>query len=182
MAKNIYDDPEDTYFNNLSSNSSGVNLRVAGMERGVELDPNAGFSGGDKVDFKSLAAKIGKVQAMYKLGVLFHEGAEGVKKDLRKSMKWILKALENDYPPAMSFLGSLYAKGDGVTVNKAKALELWNKAMVLWDCEGCCYLSMAYYEGDGVIKDRVMAGKLWLRYLSLAEQAQKEQLGLVTIH
>jgi hypothetical protein len=136
----------------------------------------------DKVDFKRLAAKIGYVQAMYRLGLLYHEGYEGVKKDLRKSMKWLLKAIENDYAPAMTFLGRLYARGEGVTVNKSKAIELWKKSVALGDCLGYLYLAVAYKNGDGVIRDVAEGDSLFLRCLDLVEYAKKEYLGLMTIH
>ncbi|MDR1872260.1 MAG: sel1 repeat family protein [Deltaproteobacteria bacterium] len=132
-----------------------------------------GISGGNNVNFKRLAAKIGKGKAMFRLGVFFHEGYGGVKKDVRQSMKWIMKAIKNEYAPAMSYLGVIYNTGDGVTVNKAKAIELWNKAMALGDCLGYLYMAVAYKNGDGVIRDVVKADLLWSRFLELAEQSEK---------
>ncbi|MDR1872262.1 MAG: sel1 repeat family protein [Deltaproteobacteria bacterium] len=175
MAGYIFKILEGISSNYIISNNSDASVRDSGLNCGIVIKPSAGYSVDDEVALITQAAQMGLVPSMFTLGFLYHEGAKGVKKDFEKSMEWLLKAIENEYAPAMSYLGFIYYRGDGVTVNKTKAIELWNKAMALGDFISCFHLSLAYKRGDGVIQDEVIAEKLWLRYLELKERYEKEE-------
>lgn len=61
----------------------------------------------------------------------------------------LLKRAKDGDAEAMLFLGRMYYKGDGITVNKAKAKEWWEKAAVLGHAEAMYNLGRMYYKGAG---------------------------------
>ena len=54
----------------------------------------------------------------------YHLLGEVFPKDLPNALKWLEKAVEQDYAPAMTSLAAMYMFGDGVKVNGKKAVEL----------------------------------------------------------
>ena len=58
--------------------------------------------------------------------------------------------------------GCRYYKGDGVSVDKQKAVELWRKAAELGNDKAQYNLGIMYFEGDGVAKD-VSESEKWLK-------------------
>ena len=59
------------------------------------------------------AAEQNHPQALYRLGVLYHNGL-GVEKDEKEAVKWYRKAAEYNLPEAQTAIGDMYAKGQGV--------------------------------------------------------------------
>jgi hypothetical protein len=63
------------------------------------------------------------------IGFLYHYGAEGIKKDGRKSLEWYMKAVEQGHIDSMFEIGELYHYGaEGIKKDKKKAVEWYMKA------------------------------------------------------
>ena len=110
--------------------------------------------------FAGYAQGQGTLGRYYLLGQLFP-------KDLVNALKWLEKAAEQDYAPAMTALAAMYMFGDGVKVNGKKAVELLTKAIELGDDEALYLRGVCSEKAIGVAKDPEGA-KAW--YAKAAEK------------
>ncbi|MDR1872263.1 MAG: hypothetical protein LBS60_10185 [Deltaproteobacteria bacterium] len=171
--KTIYNQEEellkDLYDFSKPEQACGVIQRLLGAKMTPEglygtntrtLAP--GVSDEDEIFFM---ARRGDVEAIYCMGCICREG---VHKDLKRSVKWFKEAAQKGYALALCALGFCYNRGQGVKVNKAKAIKLWLQTVSLEDSndcatksqthrmayrKACASLSLAYRRGDGVQKD-----------------------------
>ena len=74
-------------------------------------------------------------------------------RDLPDALKWLEKAVAQDYAPAMTTLAAMYMFGDGVKVNGKKAVELLTRAIELGDGEALFVRGVCSEKGIGVSKD-----------------------------
>lgn len=88
-------------------------------------------------------------------------------KDLPAALKWLEKAVEQDYAPALTALAAMYMFGDGVKVNGKKAVELLTKAVDLGDAEALYVRGVCSEKGIGVGKSAEDA-QIW--YAKAAER------------
>ena len=84
------------------------------------------------------------------------------KRNVSKAVKLLTKALPGS-PLASFLLARLYAEGDGVQKDTAKALELLTNAAEAGLPEALCELGDRYMTGNGVPKDITHAAKLYLQ-------------------
>lgn len=110
--------------------------------------------------FAGYAQGQGTLGRYYLLGQLFP-------KDLVNALKWLEKAAEQDYAPAMTALAAMYMFGDGVKVNGKKAVELLTKAIEQGDDEALYLRGVCSEKAIGVAKDPEEA-KAW--YAKAAEK------------
>ena len=110
--------------------------------------------------FAGYAQGQGTLGRYYLLGQLFP-------KDLVNALKWLEKAAEQDYAPAMTALAAMYMFGDGVKVNGKKAVELLTKAIEQGDDEALYLRGVCSEKAIGVVKDPEDA-KAW--YAKAAEK------------
>ena len=110
--------------------------------------------------FAGYAQGQGTLGRYYLLGQLFP-------KDLVNALKWLEKAAEQDYAPAMTALAAMYMFGDGVKVNGKKAVELLTKAIEQGDDEALYLRGVCSEKAIGVAKDPEDA-KAW--YANAAEK------------
>ena len=89
----------------------------------------------------------------------YHLLGEVFPRDLPDALKWLEKAVEQDYAPAMTSLAAMYMFGDGVKVNGKKAVELLTKAIGLGDAEALYVRGVCSEKGIGVEKDAADAEK-----------------------
>jgi hypothetical protein len=82
---------------------------------------------GDATGVLEAAARLGDVDAMFRLGVL-HHGGEGKAVDLKSAVAWYRKAAERGHAGAMCTLGAMYASGEGVAVDSRAAIAWYGKA------------------------------------------------------
>jgi len=75
------------------------------------------------------AAENGDAEAQYRLAYLYLGFTPGIKGDNYAGARWLEKAAEQGYAPAMRELGAYYENGTGVPQNKEKALFWFNKAV-----------------------------------------------------
>jgi hypothetical protein len=78
-----------------------------------------------------------------------------------EAMKQFKEAADRNYGPAMSSIGVLYVRGNGVTQNVAEAIKWYRKAAELGDAGGQLNLGLVYEEGYGVTKDYSAAFDLY---------------------
>ena len=88
-------------------------------------------------------------------------------RDLPNALRWLEKAAEQDWAPAMTALAAMYMFGDGVKVNGKKAVELLTKAIDLGDAEALFVRGVCSEKAIGVEKDLEDA-KSW--YAKAAEK------------
>ena len=112
------------------------------------------------------SAFAGYAQGQATLG-RYHLLGERFPKDLSAALKWLEKAVEQDYAPAMTALAAMYMFGDGVKVNGRKAVELLTRAIELGDAEALYVRGVCSEKAIGVAKDPEDA-KAW--YAKAAEQ------------
>lgn len=67
-------------------------------------------------------------EAIYVLGSFYMVGRYGLQKNTKKAAKIFKRAVELGNADAMSTLGALYKEGNGVKIDKKKALQLWSMA------------------------------------------------------
>ncbi len=83
----------------------------------------------------------------------YHLLGEVFPRDLPDALKWLEKAVAQDYAPAMTTLAAMYMFGDGVKVNGKKAVELLTRAIELGDGEALFVRGVCSEKGIGVSKD-----------------------------
>lgn len=111
----------------------------------------------------------GDAKAQYKLGLHYHDEADGpfripedVKKDLAEAVKWWHKSALQGHAQAQCSLGSCYSQGRGVKQNDAEALKWCRLAAAQGDAEAQHCIASMYEFGAGVKRDKVEALK-WRR-------------------
>lgn len=98
--------------------------------------------------FKKGASK-GCLAARAALGEIYLEGADGVKKNVQKGLKFLTQAAENGEPMAQASLGSLYLRKDGPVLRDASKAEYWLKQSAYRACpSGLSALGAAYLTAD----------------------------------
>ena len=106
------------------------------------------------------AAEQGHVRAQFYLGLICERGigAERLGRDRAEAEKWIKKAAEHGYGPAMCGM-VYYCMGNAVTMPKdeRKALGLYLRAAEAGSEEACFRLGLIYEHGLGVEPDQEKA-------------------------
>ena len=103
---------------------------------------------------------------------LMYANGDGVRKDVRKAVKWYRKAADQGLADAQFNLGVMYANGEGVAKDEAEAVKWYRKAAEQGDAEAQFYLARCYWVGTGVTKDEREAIK-WYRESAKSEEAVK---------
>ena len=103
-------------------------------------------------------AEAGSAEIQTELAVIFRDGTGGVRKDGKKSMEWLKKALEQSYPPAQSIIGMQYYKGENsLTKDDVRALA-WHEMAAKQDyAQSQSYLAIAYSYGLGTEKNELLS-------------------------
>ena len=79
------------------------------------------------VDLFQRAAAKGNLDAQYNLGVMYEKG-QGVRKDYKKAMKWLLLAANQKVAEAQYDIASMYFEGKGVKQDTKVAIEWFRLA------------------------------------------------------
>ena len=111
------------------------------------------------------AAKQGKAEAQYNLGLMYDNG-QGVNKDYTKAVYWFSKAAEQGRADAQYILGLMYYEGQGVNKDYTKAVYWHTKAAEQGYAEAQLILGLMYLNGVGVAKDMVLA-YTWLNLAAI---------------
>jgi TPR repeat protein len=100
------------------------------------------------------AADQGFVAAQANLGVLY-----ALLRNPRQAVVWWQTAAEQDDPEALYNLALAVLKGEGLSADAAKGLELLHRAAVLGVTPAQSRLGIMYASGDGVAQDPIEAHK-----------------------
>ena len=133
------------------------------------LDASAMYSQGESsyrtqnyakaLEWYEKAAAEDNADAMFKLGLLYHNG-QGVAQNNAKAIEWYEKAADKGNTDAMVDLGMHYANGLGVARNYAKAREWYEKAAAKDNAIAMVNLAVLYHNGQGVARNYAKAREL----------------------
>ena len=105
----------------------------------------------DGYDLFIRGAELGDAECQWLLGWDLVMGNNTSQENKQQGIIWLEKAVEQDYPPAIQALGSLYYEGQVLNRNKEKAIELFNRGARLGDKNCQLFLGKAYHFGwDGL--------------------------------
>lgn len=100
------------------------------------------------VMYAESAAKAGHIGVLYSLGRLYNDGSyvkNTVMQDKKKAAYLYKLAADNGSSPAMTGLGLMYMKGDGVPKDEAKGVEYYKKASSLGSSAAMFNLGVYYF-------------------------------------
>lgn len=114
------------------------------------------------VKWLQMAADKDHVAAMEHLGALYRTGhADGLDASVEKALIWLHKAEACGSDYAVSEIGRLYERGDGVEQNFDEAFDRYEDSWSRGYVHSGFYLGHMYEEGLGTPKDDVAAYKLY---------------------
>jgi TPR repeat protein len=122
------------------------------------------------------AATQGGASAMYRLGLLYQTGGQGVTKDYAKAREWYEKAAAKGDASAMTNVGLLYHSGLGVTQDYTKAREWYEKAADKGNASAMFYLGCLYQYGEGVTEDYAKAREWYEKAAAKGDASAKFNL------
>lgn len=123
-------------------------------------------------------AEGGNVKTQCLLGTMYVDG-NGVRKDYKKGMEWLLKAAQQNDALAQFTLGLMYNNGTGVERDFNKAIEWYEKAAKNGNCAALYNLGYMYRRGNGVEKDLFKARELIQQAAELGDVSSQLVLGLL---
>lgn len=154
----IYSDTRKTVGIDQESSSEMLNRGVMYYDKGSEALSYADYA--EALKWFNKAADLGNANAMYNIGLLYHEG-NGVVKNPAEAEKWYKKAADRGNVSAMKYFGWYYY-GYGGSRNPAEALKWFKKAANHGDAVAMNTIGLMYVNGYGVARDYVEAIK-WFK-------------------
>lgn len=106
------------------------------------------------------AADLGNSDANYAIATWYLHG-KYFRKDVKKGVSFLLKAIEKDHPSALFDMAICYEKGSGIKRNKRKAFECYLKAFLYGDTKSAFEVGRSYYYGIGISKNKKIA-EIWI--------------------
>ncbi len=97
------------------------------------------------------AADLGNAEAQYQVGSLY--GQPGSLRDYKQAALWYQKASQQGVAEAQFYLGHLYLDGNGVAVDKAKAVQQFQMAANQGYRQAQVFLATCFADGVGVPAD-----------------------------
>ncbi|QDC09691.1 sel1 repeat family protein [Oceanicola sp. D3] len=122
---------------------------------GTEANPPAAIGWYEK------AIAQGHQKAMYNLGHLYQNGAEGVPQDFDKARALYEQAIESGYGAAANGLALMYERGEGVEKDLSKAVEYYQIGAEAGEKHALYNLANYYRLGQGVEEDLNRALELY---------------------
>lgn len=108
------------------------------LGKGTDQDSQQG------VEWLKKSAHQGNIDAQYILGIVYHEGAQSIIRDDKKSAKWYQKAVAGGHIYATNNLAILYDHGWGVEKNPEKAMTLFKQAAAEGDSSAMYNIGLSY--------------------------------------
>lgn len=107
-------------------------------------------------------------------------GIEALNKgDFEVALSEFTYLVENDYGPAMFYLGDMYENGYGVLRDYDKAIELYQRAIKQDVTDAMFALASMYHFGEGVKKDHSKAAELYKQAAKNGLAAAQFNLGVM---
>lgn len=115
--------------------------------------------------------------ALTELGYALVHGTSGVDQDVHRGRRQLERAANNDYITAILLLADMYDDGDGVAVDTADALRLYQRGVALGDTDALLSLGDYYADGEAVEQSFEKAQELYLKALEQGNQEALIDLG-----
>jgi TPR repeat protein len=131
------------------------------------------------------AAEGGLPESQYSLGLfLMNRGfvVDTNYVNYPEAAKWLQKAADQDYVPAMNNLGFLYQRGLGVPQNPATALKWYRLGAEHEDPRAQANLGLMYENGSGIPVDPVQACMWYLLSSEKHDEIGRHQLSDLNLH
>jgi TPR repeat protein len=129
-------------------------------------------------------ADRGNARSMFNLGQLY-----SMAQDYANAREWYAKAADKGHPTATLFLGTLYARGEGVPQDIAKARELYEKAADMYEKAAdkgkpitMLFLGGLYAQGQVVAQDYAKAREWWEKAADKGNADAMVNLGLLYVN
>ena len=107
-------------------------------------------------------AEGGDAYAMFRLGLCYEFGRNGLEIDLAQAFRWFERgALEHDHPSCLALYGNALCKGQGVAKNLSRGLVALGRASALGSKIACFQLGLAYEKGSFGLKPKEAEARRW---------------------
>lgn len=140
---------------NLKKVVSGLVLTL-GVLAGTSSSVLASMPSPEEFQRWKSAALKGEAWAQYNLGLCYQKGIYFME-DKAEGIKWLTKAADQEFPPAMVDLANCYESGNGVAQDKALALDWLKRVANLGHVKTQYLLGVRYFKGEGVSVDKAEA-------------------------
>ncbi|GAB5355070.1 hypothetical protein AAMO2058_000174200 [Amorphochlora amoebiformis] len=128
-------------------------IQIADHE--AKRDPQVAF------EWYKSGAKIGSVNAMFKLGCHYANGEEPVDLDTDMALQWFQKAADLGHVRSKHYLGLAHLLGNGRPKNFTAAFQYFSDAAESGDNDAKSYVGYMYEEGKGRKKDEFKAIEIY---------------------
>jgi hypothetical protein len=162
---------------------------IDGKDGDIAFEIGKAFLSGDKVgkngaravEWLERAAELGHVEALVRLGIVYHGGEAGIGQDHAKARQWYEKAAAKDKATAMLNLGVLYEHGLGVREDVGTAIAWYEKAAAKGDLQALESIGLIHYFGKGdVAQDFAKARKLFEQAAEKGHAGSTNAVGIMT--
>ena len=110
---------------------------------------------------------------------LMYESGQGVEKNQKESVKWLILAAESGVPKIQYDLGIRYFYGYGIEQNYNEAAKWWESSANAGIADSQYNLGLMYYRGIGVSKDKNKARILIEKAASQAHDKAQHRLAMI---
>ena len=118
-------------------------------------------------------------QSMYKLGLDYYRGSNGVKQDYKKALAYFMNSVKNENDSnAMCRIGTMYYSGEGVEKNYTEAANWYKKSAEAGNIDGLLCLGDFYYNGFGVEQNDAEAVRLYFLSAEKGSAGAMKALGI----
>lgn len=131
------------------------------------------YGRGVKQDYQQATSYLTKpktlvvADACYCLGMLYFEGKGPLRKNVKKAMKYLAVAAEQNIPEAQNALGKLYYLSGETEQDNQKAFFLFQKAANNGIAESMVYLGDMYRDGTSCSQNYTVAAELYAKAVKL---------------
>jgi TPR repeat protein len=120
-------------------------------------------------------AQAGDLEAQFRLGKLYYQGAQQVPTDKKQAAAWFTTAAERGHVLAQGFLGLMYLNGIGVTQSSQSAIKWYEAAAKGGDLSAA--QNLAFQFKKGTLSDRDAERALyWCNYF--VDRQKKSDLSM----
>lgn len=141
-------------------------MKILALLTGLILSFSAHAADTSQLKLELLLAKRGDVSAQFRVATAYEFGTD-IKKDLKQSFEWYLKAANQSHAPSQFKVGQFYEKGRGVSKNLDSAMIWYKKAKANGSNQASKRLNKSAYAKNEKAKRA--------RNLALQEKLEKEE-------
>ncbi|CAL8090827.1 unnamed protein product [Orchesella dallaii] len=136
-------------------------------DRGTSTSSGSNVLNSDILDYYTMLAERGDVQAQVGLGQLHFQGGRGISPDHHLALRYFQRAADAGSPVAMAFLGKMFLEGnDAVEPDYNQALRWFQRAAEQGSPVGQSGMGLMHLNGKGLPRDPSKA----LQYFTMAAE------------